>query len=83
MDMMVGVSCSNDLEQIQQILTGILIGQPGVLATPAPLVAVSEFGKTSVQFMLQAWTKTAEYQAVRSALLAQIKQAFDEHGIAL
>ena len=82
-DMTVGVACSNDLEHVQQMLSSILAGEPGVLTTPAPLVAVSEFGKTNVQFSLQAWTRTAEYQAVRSALLAQIKLAFDEHGIAL
>ena len=82
-DLTVGVACSNDLERVQQMLSSILAGEPGVLATPAPLVVVSEFGKTDVQFSLQAWTKTADYQAVRSALLAQIKLAFDEHGIAL
>ena len=82
-DITVGVASTNDLEQVQQTLTGILAGTPGVLATPAPLVAVSEFGNTSVQFMLQVWTKTAEYQTVRSALLTQIKLALDEHGIAL
>src|SRR5438093_2387223 len=80
-DLTVGVACSNDLEHVQQMLSSILAGEPGVLATPAPLVVVSEFGKTDVQFSLQAWTKTADYQAVRSALLAQIKLAFDEHGI--
>src|SRR5215471_14242694 len=82
-DVTVAVASTNDLEQVQQILRNILAGIPGVLATPAPLVTVSEFGKTSVQFLLQAWTKTADYQAVRSTLLAQIKLAFDEHGIAL
>src|SRR3989441_11174735 len=64
-DLTVGVACSNDLEHVQQMLSSILAGEPGVLATPAPLVVVSEFGKTDVQFSLQAWTKTADYQAVR------------------
>ena len=82
-DVTVAVASTNDLEQVQQILRNILAGIPGVLATPAPLVTVSEFGKTSVQFLLQAWTKTADYQAVRSTLLARLKLAFDEHGIAL
>ncbi|HJY83457.1 MAG TPA: mechanosensitive ion channel domain-containing protein [Candidatus Binatia bacterium] len=82
-DITVGVASTNDLEQVQQMLTGILAETPGVLATPAPLVAVSEFGNTNVQLMLQAWTKTGEYQTVRSALLTQIKLALDEHGIAL
>jgi small-conductance mechanosensitive channel len=65
------------------MLRTLLAEVPGVLATPAPLVTVAEFGKTSVQFLLQAWTKTADYQTVRSTLLARIKLAFDEHSIAL
>jgi len=82
-DITVGVACSNDLEHVQQMLSSILAGTPGVLTTPAPLVAVSEFSKTNVQFMLQAWTRRADYPTVRSALLAQIKLACDEHGITL
>lgn len=82
-DLTVAVSCSNDLEQVRQMLSGVLAEEPGVLATPAPCVAVAKFDKTSVQFMLQAWTKTAEYQAVRAALLTRIKRACGEHGIAL
>ena len=82
-DLTVAVASTNDLEQVQQMLRTMLAGVPEVLATPAPLVTVSDFGKTSVQFLLQAWTKTTDYQAVRSTLLAQIKQAFDEHSIAL
>jgi small-conductance mechanosensitive channel len=54
-----------------------------VLTTPAPLVTVSEFGKTSVQLLMQAWVKTPEYPAVRSELLAQVKMACDQDGIAL
>jgi small conductance mechanosensitive channel len=82
-DLTVAVSATNDLEQVQQILRSLLAGVPGILATPAPLVTVAEFGKTSVQFLLQAWTKTADSQAVRSTLLAQIKSTLDEHGITL
>lgn len=82
-DLTVGVASTNDLEHVRQMLNSILVGIPGVLAAPAPLVTVSEFGKTSVQFLLQAWTRLADYQAVRSTLLARIKLAFDEHGIEL
>jgi small conductance mechanosensitive channel len=82
-DIMVGVACTNDLEHVQQILSRILEAASGVLATPAPLVTVAEFGKTNVQFLLQAWVNTADYQTVRSGLLAQIKLAFDQHSITL
>jgi len=63
--------------------SSILTEDPRVLTTPAPLVAVSEFGQTSVQLLLQAWVKTPEYPAVRSELLAQVKIACDQYDIAL
>jgi small conductance mechanosensitive channel len=82
-DITVGIACSNDLEHVRARLTSILTEDPRVLTTPAPLVAVSEFGPTGVQLLLQAWVKTPEYPAVRSELLAQVKIACDQHGIAL
>jgi small conductance mechanosensitive channel len=82
-DITVGIACSNDLEHVRARLTSILAEDPRVLTTPAPLVAVSEFGKTSVQLLMQAWVNTPEYQAVRSELLAQVKIACDQHGIVL
>ena len=82
-DITVGIACSNDLEQVRVRLSNILAGDPRVLTTPAPVVAVSEFGKTSVQLVMQAWVRTPEYQAVRSELLAQVKMACDQHDIAL
>ena len=82
-DITVGIACSNDLEHVRARLSSILTEDPRVLTTPAPLVTVSEFGKTSVQLLMQAWVKTPEYAAVRSELLAQVKMACDQHGIAL
>jgi small conductance mechanosensitive channel len=82
-DITVGIACSNDLEHVRARLTNILTEDPRVLTTPAPLVTVSEFGNTSVQLLMQAWVKTPEYPTVRSELLAQVKMACDQHGIAL
>ena len=82
-DLRIGVVCTHDLEQVRQILTTILVTEPSVLATPAPCVAVAELSRNSMQLALQAWSKTADYEAVRGGVLEQIKLAFDQHGIAM
>src|SRR5262245_13714745 len=49
-DLTVGVAYTQDLEQVRQLLTDILVKEPGLLATPAPCVTVAELSKNSMQF---------------------------------
>ena len=80
-DLTVGVAYTQDLEQVRQILTDTLVKDPRILAAPAPIVA--ELSKNSMQFVLRAWSKTSDYEAVRSSVLERIKLTFDQHDIAM
>ena len=82
-DFIVGVAYMQDLEQVRQILTDILVKDPRILAAPAPGVMVAELSKNSMQFALRAWSKTSDYEAVRGSVLEQIKLTFDQHDIAM
>ena len=82
-DLTVGVAYMQDLEQIRQILTDILVKDPRILATPAPGVMVAEVNKNGMQFALRAWSKTSNYEAVRGSVLERIKLTFDQHDIAM
>jgi small conductance mechanosensitive channel len=82
-DLTVGVAYMQDLEQVRQLLTDILVKEPGLLATPAPCVTVAELSKNSLQFALRAWSKTLDYEAVRGSVLERIKLTFDQHDIAM
>ena len=82
-DLTVGVAYTQDLEQVRQILTDILVKDPRILAAPAPGVIVAELSKNSMQFALRAWSKTSDYEAVRSSVLERIKLTFDQHDIAM
>lgn len=82
-DLTIAVACTYDLAHVRQILTTILATEPRVLATPAPCVAVAELSRNSMQLAMRAWSKTADYEAVRGDVLAQIKLAFDQQGIAM
>jgi small conductance mechanosensitive channel len=82
-DLTVGVAYTQDLEQVRQILTDTLVKDPRILAAPAPGVMVAELSKSSMQFVLRAWSKTSDYEAVRSSILERIKLTFDQHDIAM
>jgi small conductance mechanosensitive channel len=82
-DLTVGIAYTQDLEQVRQILTDILVKDPRILAAPAPGVMVAELSKNGMQFVLRAWSKTSDYEAVRSSVLERIKLTFDQHDIAM
>jgi len=82
-DLTVGVTYTQDLEQVRQILTDTLAKDPRILAAPAPGVMVAELNKNGMQFALRAWSKTSDYEAVRSSVLERIKRTFDQHNIAM
>jgi len=82
-DLTVGVAYTQDLEQVRQLLTDILVKEPRMLPAPAPCVTVAELNKNGMQFALRAWSKTSDYEAVRGSVLEQIKLAFDQHSVAM
>src|SRR5712691_9833969 len=82
-DLTVGVAYTQDLDQVRQLLTDLLAKEPRMLAAPAPCVTVAELNKNGMLFALRAWSKTSDYEAVRSSVLERIKPAFDQHGIAM
>jgi small conductance mechanosensitive channel len=82
-DLTVGVAYTQDLEQVRQLLTDILVKEPGILPTPAPGVRVAELNKSGMQLALRAWTRTSDYETVRGSVLEQIKLAFDQHSVVM
>jgi small conductance mechanosensitive channel len=82
-DLTVGVAYTQDLAQVRQILTDILVKDPRILTAPAPGVMVVELNKNGMQFVLRAWSKTSDYEAVRGSVLERIKLTFDQHEIAM
>lgn len=83
MDLVIGVSYSDDLKKARQILCAVLDSDPGVLKDPAPLVAVGELAESSVNFYVRPWVKTGEYWDVRFRLTEKIKEALDSGGITI
>ena len=51
-----------------------------ILKDPAPVVAVSELGDCSVNFVVRPWVKSEDYWAVRFDLNEAVKLGFDERG---
>lgn len=82
-DHTVGIGYGDDLKMAKNTLLELLENDERILKEPAPFVAVSELGESSVNFTVRAWVRTADYGEVNFALLEAIKLTFDEKGISI
>lgn len=82
-DMVAGVSYSDDLAKVKQVLEGILSGDERILKDPAPTIGLLEMADSSVNFAVRPWVKTADYWDVFFATQEKIKQRFDAEGISI
>ncbi|MBD3800141.1 MAG: mechanosensitive ion channel [Campylobacterales bacterium] len=82
-DHVIGIGYNDDLKRAKEVLYGVIRDDPRTLAEPAPLVAVSELGDSSVNFTVRAWVKSEEYWDAYFGMLEEIKLALDANGISI
>jgi len=80
-DMIVGVSYDDDLDQVRKTLEELVAADDRVLDDPACTIAVSELADSSVNFIVRPWTATADYWGLKLDLTEAIKKRFDKEGI--
>jgi len=78
MQLTVGVSYDDDLQQVKHVLTALVAEEPCILKEPAPFIGVSTLGASSIDFMIQVWVQRADFRQVRFGLPEKIKLAFDQ-----
>jgi small conductance mechanosensitive channel len=82
-DMVFGISYSDDIPHAEEVLMAILKEQEKVLDTPEPVVKLHTLGESSVDFIVRPWVNTADYWDVYWAVTREVKMRFDREGIAI
>ncbi len=82
-DMVFGIGYGDDIKKAKETLEQIVKEDSRVLEDPAPTIAVSELGDSSVNFVVRPWVKTADYWAVFFDIHEKVKMTFDEKGISI
>jgi small conductance mechanosensitive channel len=82
-DMVVGVSYSDDLDKVRSILEELVAAEERILDDPACTIAVSELADSSVNFVLRPWVNTADYWGVWFDMTEAVKKRFDQEGISI
>ena len=82
-DLVVGISYTDDMVQTKDILERLAQEDSRVLKDPETTVAVAELADSSVNLVFRPWVKTSDYWAVRFDLTENIKNALDDAGISI
>lgn len=56
---------------------------PGVLSDPDPVVVVTRYGDSSVEYALRFWVKVDDYWDAHNTSLEELRRCFDEAGVTM
>jgi len=82
-DMVFGISYGDKIPKAKEILEKIISSDDRVLKDPAPTIAVSELGNSSVNFVVRPYVKVENYWGVYFDTTEKVKMAFDEGGVTI
>ena len=82
-DMLFSISYNDDIKKAKRILLEIINGDQRVLQDPAPVIAVSELGSSSINLIVRPWVNSADYWNLYWDMLEAVKLRFDEEDISI
>ena len=82
-DMVFGISYTDDIPQAEAVLEEIVAAHEGVLESPEPMVKLHNLGDSSVDFVVRPWVKTDDYWNVYWDITREVKMRFDSEGISI
>jgi len=82
-DMIFGISYTDDIPKAENVLIDILKSHERVLENPEPIVRLHTLGASSVDFVVRPWVKADDYWDVYWDVTRTVKLRFDEEGISI
>jgi small conductance mechanosensitive channel len=80
-DLQVGVDYGEDVSRAVDVIREAVSHVPGVLADPAPTVAVASLNESAVQINVRPWAKSSDYWTVAAATLVAVKADLERAGV--
>ena len=82
-DMVFGISYSDDIPHAEKVLAEILANHDKVLEDPKPIVRLHNLGESSVDFVVRPWVATNDYWEVYWDITREVKIRFDAEAISI
>jgi len=82
-DMVFGISYSDDIENAEAVLADILKAHEKVLDDPESVIRLHTLGESSVDFIVRPWVNVDDYWEVYWDITRTVKMRFDEEKISI
>ena len=82
-DMVFGISYTDDTSKAAKILEDIVSKHELVLKEPEPIIRLHELADSSVNFVCRPWVKTGDYWTVYWDVTRTVKERFDKEGVSI
>lgn len=82
-DLMFGVSYTDDIPKVEKILHEIIDAHDKVLDDPEPMIRLHELGDSSVNFVVRPWVESDDYWDVYWDIMREVKMRFDAEGVSI
>ncbi len=79
----VGIDYDDDINLAIKTLVEAAAADERVLKDPAPWAGAIEFGDSSINMLLRAWTKKEDFWQTRTDMMVDVKAALDKAGISI
>lgn len=76
-----GIGYGDDTTKAKEVMMSLMKADSKILQDPAPFVAVSELGDSSVNFTVRAWVNAVDYWDVFFAMNENIYNTFNKEGL--
>lgn len=82
-NIIINISYDSNLKKAKEIIFEIIHNHPAILKEPEPVILVDSLGDSSVNIAVRPWSKLEDFFTMRSDILEQIKQKFEENNITI
>ena len=80
-DFVFGIGYGDKVDQAKKVLTNLIENDDRILKEPAPFVAVTELGDSSVNLVVRVWAEAKDYWGIYFDMNENVYNAFNKEGL--
>lgn len=82
-DMLFSASYDEPTEKVKNAIMEVIRADERIVSDPAPFVALNAYNESSVEYVVRAWVKNADYWDVHFALNENVRESFKRNNVAM
>ena len=80
-DVVFSASYDAPTQRVKDAILEVADSLPAVRREPAPVVWITKYGASSIDYVVRVWTSTEAYWDVYNALMEGVRESFARHGV--